>query len=310
VWVRRSPRLGQCSAGSLAVATPKQADRASDVVNEAPRRGAYGLRISGLPQADALLVQADEGWSRLDIQRVLGHARADGVIGRDLASIALEGSGSLTIDRDAARATVTSPRPPGDREMVHPYLGAIAAVVSHWLGRRSFHSGGVVVGGGAWGILGDRESGKSTLLAWFAAQGIGVLSDDLLVVRSGTALAGPRCVDLRRDAADALAVGEPIGVVGARERWRLPLAQVAAEVPLTGWIVLGWHDQVTLRRVAPARRLPILVENLAIAAEPADALGLVALTALPMLEFLRPRQLGEIARTSELLLAGLPKAVR
>ena len=107
---------------------------------------------------------------------------------------------------------------------MHPYLAPVALVMARWLGREGFHGGGIVAGGGVWGVLGDKTAGKSTTLAWLAREGVGVVSDDVLVIDGGTALAGPRSVDLREEAAERLGVGEPMGRVGQRERWRFSAA--------------------------------------------------------------------------------------
>ena len=149
-------------------------------------------------------------------------------------------------------------RPP-DRDLVYPYLAPAAAVAARWMGRDSFHAGAVVVGGGAWAILGDNENGKSTTLAWLALHGHPVLTDDLLVVDGEAALAGPRCIDLREETSERLGVGEPLGVVGQRERWRLALGVVPAQVLLRGFVTLAWHSQLALESVRGPERLLTLL---------------------------------------------------
>ncbi len=75
------------------------------------------------------------------------------------------------------------------------------------MGRRSFHTGAFVASGGAWGILGGRDDGKSTMLAWLAVHGHEIVCDDVLIVGQGDALAGPRCIDLRQSAYTHFAMG-------------------------------------------------------------------------------------------------------
>jgi hypothetical protein len=152
---------------------------------------------------------------------------------------------------------------------------------------------------GVWGVLGANGGGKSTLLAGFAAAGYGVMTDDLLVAAEGAAFAGPRCVDLRTDAAEALAAGENIGIVGARERWRLRLEEVPAALPLRGWVALGWSNVVSVRTVAPAERLSLLIENAAIVSAQDDPLDLFELSSLPTLILERPRQFGALGKSVE-----------
>ena len=278
-------------------------------MTEAPARGAYGLRIAGLPGASDLLVPAPARWTDWRVERVVGSPARDGRhIDANAATIELDGAGALQIDRAGAVARVTAPDPPPDHAIVHPYLAAVAALVSRWAGAASFHSGALVAGGVAWGLLGERERGKSTLLAWLASRRVEVLSDDLLVLRGQTALAGPRCVDLREDAARATGLGEDIGVIGGRVRWRVPLGSVPAEAPLGGWIVLGWGDSVDVRRVPAATRLPTLLENVTMVPTPPDPSALLDLAALPMLELVRPRDLEAMPQAGEGLLDALGAA--
>jgi hypothetical protein len=265
--------------------------------------GAYGLRLADLPDARELLLPAPPHWAEWRIERVVGERPAEAAIDGDTAAIPLHGSGSIAIDRARTTAMLTAPRPPGDAELVHPYLGAIGAVVARWLGHQSFHCGGALIEGGTWGILGDREQGKSTLLASLSSRGVGVMSDDLLVVRQERmAAAGPRCVDLRSDAAEALALGESIGVVGARERWRVKLEPVEPEAPLTGWVALGWGPDVAVRPVPPAERLPRLLSHATIVPEPVNPADLLDLAALPMLVLERPRGFDALPSACDALL--------
>ena len=99
----------------------------------------------------------------------------------------------------------------------------MAALAARWLRRESFHAGAVVVEGGAWAILGDKEAGKSSTLAHLALNGYTVLSDDVLVLERGSVFAGPRCIDLRAEPARRLGAREPLAVVGMRERFRIEL---------------------------------------------------------------------------------------
>ena len=57
---------------------------------------------------------------------------------------------------------------PEDGRLVHPVLATVGAVFAWWRGDVVFHGGAVVIGDGAWGLLGERGTGKSSLLAGLA----------------------------------------------------------------------------------------------------------------------------------------------
>ncbi len=123
--------------------------------------------------------------------------------------------------------------------------------------------------------------------------GVPVLADDVLIVDRGLrALAGPRCIDLRREAALALGIGESIGLVGTRERWRTPLGQVPCEVPLGGFVCLEWGE-AAVSRLSPKERVRMLYANQALLlGEQRDSAmlsSLMELFALPMIRMRRPR---------------------
>ena len=163
--------------------------------------------------------------------------------------------------------------------MIHPDLGFIAAVVNRWAGREVFHAGAFLAENGAWGVLGTREAGKSSLLGQLAAKGVPVFADDALVVEDRTAFAGPRCIDLREGAADWLQQGTDIGMVGNRRRWRVRLPAVPATAPLAGWIVPEWAEHIELRSAPAALRLTLL--NASVYLNSADAAGAAARTRRP-----------------------------
>src|SRR6266480_4812986 len=184
--------------------------------------GAYGLRLENVERARPLLVQAPAAWPRLRVARKIGTSQAEHDWLSDQAAVlTFQSGGEVSIHRRSGRATFLLPHRMKTAELVHPLLAPAAAVMAYWLGRESFHASGLVVGNRVWGLIGERGSGKSTTVARLALDGFGIASDDLLVVEGSTVFAGPRSIDLRREAAERLAVGEALGVVGARERWRL-----------------------------------------------------------------------------------------
>ena len=276
------------------------------------RRGAYGLCLTGLRSVERYLTIAPDGWPRLVVERVVGAASRlenDVFVGGEWAgydTLDQHGQiGSVRLDRESLRARFTSPGGFSDHAMVHPNLGMIAAVTNYWLGRDAFHAGAFVTEAGAWAVLGVREAGKSSLLGQLASKGVGILSDDVVVLDEGRVLAGPRCVDLREGAACWLGQGDDLGMVGNRRRWRVHVPQVPAAVPLRGWIVPVWADRIRFDNVPPAVRLRLLVESFSVWGVPRPPERLLPLIALPFLEFARPRRWEEVEAASAALLERL-----
>ena len=193
------------------------------------------------------------------------------------------------------------PHPVRADELVHPYLAPAAAVIARWLGRESMHAGRVRRPAAARSASSaTREAGKSSTLAWLARAGVDVLCDDMLIVdgdRRSPARARSTCGPTRPSASG---VGEPIGMTGARERWRLRARPDRRPTPsLAGWVFLAWGDAVEARRAPGARaarrgsppqrglRLP-----------PARPDALLELTSLPAWELSRPRGWESLPRGS------------
>lgn len=273
-----------------------------------PRRGAYGFALRGVEGAEDLLAPAPTQWSVLGLEWEREEAPrplAD-TVGDRWAELRLRSGGSVFVDHRASRAVYRLPAEPRAGEMIHPHLAPAAAIMSHWLERDSFHAGAFVAGDGAWAVLGDKESGKSSLLAFLALEGHPVVTDDLLVLDGAMALAGPRSLDLREPSARWLGAGEPLGRVGLRERWRLRLDALEPTVALRGFVVLRWHDgDPALRALRGAERLKALLPHRAVRLPSTDAARLVSLSALGFYELRRPRDWGRLSATSDLLLEAL-----
>lgn len=195
------------------------------------------------------------------------------------------------------------PHPVRPDELVHPYLAPAAAVIARWMGRESMHAGAFAEDGRALAVVGTREAGKSSTMAWLAQAGVDVLCDDMLIVDDGRPLTGPRSIDLREDAARRLGTGEAIGVTGARERWRLRLAPAAPGAVLGGWVFLAWGERVEARRLGGPERLARLAEQRALRLPPARPDALLELTSLPAWELSRPRDWGSLPEAADLLRA-------
>jgi hypothetical protein len=268
-------------------------------------RGAYGFRIAGLDAAAHLLVPAPATWPTLRIAVRRGTAAVDADrIDERSADLRLQTlDGSIALDRDAGLVEFCVPEGLGVDALVHPFLAPAALVSAHWLGRETFHAGTFVVDGGAWAVVGHKGAGKSTLLAWLAERGVPVLGDDVLVIDAGDALAGPRSIDLRVGSALRLGVGEALGVVGARERWRVRLGPVPAAVPLRGWVHLGWGAATAVEPIRGAERLARLAGHRGVRLAPVGAgRTLLELGALPAYELRRPPEWGSADAAGERLL--------
>ncbi|MGH9103807.1 MAG: hypothetical protein ACRDYD_12625 [Acidimicrobiales bacterium] len=277
-----------------------------------PRWGAWGLRVAGIGDAGGLLGPVPE-WPVLRVSQ----ERGDPVPARDLPrpdpgldpvlgerlDLPLAGGRTLRLTRAPATAVVVGRDPVPAEHLVHPYLSSAVAVFSRWLGRETLHAGAVTVDGAAWSLLGGREAGKSSTLAWLAGRGVPVLTDDVLVVEEGTAYSGPRCLDLRASAAHRLGRGEPLGTVGTRERWRVALPGAPPATALGGHLLLEWGP-TSVSRVPLPEALSALLSHRGMSPSP-DPRRLLALASLPMLRLQRPRDWGALDGALEQALAAM-----
>lgn len=271
--------------------------------------GAYGLRVAGLAAAADLLGHADDRWPGVVIEQRLNEGAMSTVdhLGGRSARLSLPALGRIELEREPGRATFSVVRRLAPAELVHPYLAPVAAVVGRWHGRESFHAGAVAEAGRVWGILGARESGKSSTLARLAREGREIVCDDLLVLDGSRVFAGPRSIDLRSDAARRLRQGRAAGVVGARERWRLTLPPLGGELRLQGWIVLRWGDAFAVRHPTPTETFGLLAEHAGLRIGPSRPETLLDLAGYPCVEVRRPRgwrSLGRTVQAVEAVIAG------
>jgi len=278
--------------------------------DEAPeaRHGAYGFRLTGVDGAGALLVPAPEAWPQIELVSQVGPPELPREeVTSEHARLVLRSGGRIEIDRQASRVVYVTPEKLRSAEMVHPYLAPAAAIVGRWLGRESFHAGAFVMDGGVWGVIGERGAGKSSTLAWLALNGYDVVCDDMLILDGDAAFVGPRSVDLRAEAAEHLGTGEPLGIVGERERWRLVLEPLEGELPMRGWIFLSWGERVELVQVGSAERFGRLVSQRSLRLPSTEPEVVLQLSALPGWELRRPQRLESVrdaARELEERLAG------
>jgi hypothetical protein len=265
--------------------------------------GAYGLRLENVERARRLLLPAAAEWPRLRIRRKVGlsDAEVEWMTERE-ATLKLHNGGEIAVNRARGEAVFLLPHRVGTGELVHPLLAPVAAVMAYWLDRESFHASAFVAGDKAWGVVGERGSGKSTTVARLALDGIGIVCDDMLILEALDAFAAPRSVDLRAGAARRLGAGEPLGVVGARERWRLTIGAVPPRLRLAGWIFLGWGERVESVPLKGSERFTRLHNNRGAQLPPRNVDVLLELASLPGWELRRPRQWSSLSDAVDCLL--------
>ena len=218
----------------------------------------------------------------------------------DRAELRLRSGGQIIIDRRDQTVLYRVPHAVRADELVHPYLAPAAAMINRWQGRESIHAGAFAVDGRALGVVGAREAGKSSTLAYLALDGTDVLCDDMVIVDGDRPLAGPRSIDLRADAAERLQAGEAIGMTGARRRWRLSIG-ATAPATLTGWVFLAWGDRVEARRLPARERIPRIAEERGLRLPPVRPDALLTLAELPAWELSRPREWESLPQAADLL---------
>jgi hypothetical protein len=274
--------------------------------------GVYGFQIAGLTDHARHLHPAPPDWPRLELKRETVtpvdpeppgtvHGSDDGAV------LWIGGGGRIELRRRPLSVRFSTPTPLSDEEILHPYLGLPAAIAAYWHGRIALHSGAFVLGDRAWAVLGDREAGKSSTLGQLLRSGAQILSDDIVIVDGTRMFAGPRSVDLREDAAEFIG-GERLGMIGNRPRWRLRPAAGPAERLLAGFVKLEWGERPCLERLGTEDRLQALIASSVLQAGPETAVGLLELTALPMIRFSRPAGLDQLAPLTELLRSELSQA--
>jgi hypothetical protein len=274
--------------------------------------GAYGFALLGLEDSAPQLLAADPSWPLLAVVRTgptheAKHApRPPGTIAirADDAEIWLAEGDRIVVDREAREVRFETSERFSDAVVLHPYLAFPASIHSRWLGRFGLHGGAFRHDGRTVALLGPKEAGKSSTLAWLLQHGHEIVSDDVLILDGLTLFAGPRCVDLREESAAVLG-GEALGVVGSRGRWRLQPGDVPPAGPLDAVVHLEWGDDVRVGPVEPGARLAALVDNSVLRPGNEVALELLELASLPTWRFERPRDLGRLDDAGAALLSAL-----
>ena len=265
----------------------------------------YGLRLTGLPGGGPA---APADWEAWTVEQRVGEADdAEGMTVRtQTARVGLPGAGELLVDRNTRTITFAVRRPLAPDALLHPGIVPAAAIIAFWQGRAPVHASAVLVNDRVWGLLADREGGKSTTAALLADRDVRLFTDDMLIVAGGEAFAGPASVDLREEAARALG-GKSLGVVGTRERWRKSLPVERSAAPLAGWVLLEWSTagDAELSPMDAGERIAAIERH---ASLPVTGEQLLDLAAVPMLRFRRPRVLDRAGPAVDLLLERLRAA--
>ena len=202
--------------------------------------GANGLAFPDLAE-NRWLQRIPATWPAWDLKRSAGRGGGARLVNADHAMISLTPSGMLRLTRQERQAVMTVPDPGDDVPLIHPYLTSLAVIAAFWSGEHAMHAGAFISGDKTWIVLGSRGDGKSTLLACAHLLGLDVLCDDLVIVRDGQVMVGPRCIDLRQGSAEALDVGAQLMRAGVR-RWRADLPEAPVSARATGVLTLGWTD--------------------------------------------------------------------
>lgn len=219
------------------------------------------------------------------------------------ATIPLLDGGWLQVTREPSLATYHLTRTISDEEMLHPWLVPAAATVNAWHGRSVMHGGLVGCQGRALAVIGDKEGGKSTLLAWLALEaGLDVLADDLVVFSGDLAFAGPRSIDLRPAAVQLLGGTRGARAVRDGTRHRLVLPDAGPSAQLVGLVVLEWHDgPPRLVPVPVAQRLPVLLPHALVEGVPLGEDGILAFARHRTWRLQRPRRWDVMPSCADLL---------
>jgi hypothetical protein len=275
--------------------------------------GMYGLRMEGFTDAAALLVPAEASWPSLQVVR----AQPDSPPRRphDLpvhalrlddraAEVWFSDHDGLTIDQPTMCVQFITKRELSDDALAHPYLALPVAIASHWLGRLALHGSAFELNGRAWAMLGKKEAGKSSIVGWAFSRGHPTITDDLLVADGTTLFSGPRCIDLRDEAAAVLG-GDGSQRTADRPKWRLRPGQVPGSLSIGGLVHLEWGPRVVVEPLEPVDRLRRIAANFVLGPDLTDAAAYLELASLPAFRFARPRDVRSIDGANDQLLDAL-----
>lgn len=271
---------------------------------QAPTVGAFGFAVDADVFGSRYLYEPAAHWPRLDIE--MGPTPLPPAAG-DWRQV-FDGPGwevQVRAGGDAVRWG-SDAFPPSADFRVHPLLSLAVCAATLERGGDCLHAGAVSTPDGVVVVLAPSGGGKTSTMAWLALEaGLDVLTDDHLNLRNGVAYAGPRCMDLRPDAADALGLRQQSRLVRQSQRCRFELgAPRAREGRVIRTIVLAWGDEVRLTPVRPRDRLAVLATHRTAQMLPGDLAVPLALAGLPMQRLERPKTFDCMPEVERALLAG------
>lgn len=212
--------------------------------------GAYGFRLSCPQAGDPLpnLIEVDPSSPLVTVTwRHATTVMNIEVVEEDRVAYGFRGATTYYVERDPRAIRFDIPYVPSPAALVHPLLTIGISVLARWRGDVTLHAGAFETPEGAWGVMGAREAGKSSILASIGERGYPVVADDLMAVQNGSVWAGPSSVDLRPDTVGRFTNAISMGIVGGRLRYRLSTGPSHAQVPLRGFFVLDWNHSSDIR---------------------------------------------------------------
>ena len=265
-----------------------------------PAYGAYGMRLVGIAPSVELLARVDPDAPQLTVRRTApnGELPADS----PPLTVGLIDGGRLGVDVERGLAVYALEQDVCDDDMVHPWL--VPAVCEIAVARQCtvLHGGILEFGGAAIGIIGDRESGKSSILAQVATRHplLTVMADDLIVIRAQKVYAGPRCIDLRPSSITAF---PQISTTPSRSatRLRLVVPSCKAAARLIGFVELEWGPSLAIQPVRVADRLATLLPHMSTDLSRSNVESVLDLASLPVWRLQRPRDWAVLGHSVDLL---------
>lgn len=254
---------------------------------------AYGLRISGF-QDPALRGNGEAAWPQVTVSQQIGAFEpVEHLIAADRAEV----GGNVVIDRLRSTATLRAAQALPTDQLVHPMLAWIGVTYAHWRGLLAMHGGAFTLGERAWMVLAAKGGGKSSTLAALHAAGHEILTDDLVILREGQILAGPRCIDLKDDPESVL--GRPMVHERFGERRRILLPDHEQPVPLGGAFLLEYDEHLGLEPIPGGERIMKASDHRAL--DKTDPRLILELAKVPMWTLKRPRDLARLGDVVRLL---------
>jgi hypothetical protein len=269
------------------------------------RLGAYGIAFSGVDAAARWLAPVSSTAADLSIAVAISSDPCPDVRPEDdHVTIEFTEGGWATISRVPLAAKLVVPRRLETPDLVHPYLTAVCAQVAQWQDREVLHGAVVANGDRAVAVVGEREAGKTSLMAGCLADSrLAVMSDDLVVIAGERVFCGPRSLDMRPGAGSALEhlVTQP---VRGSTRGRVTLPAAPADAHLAGVVVLQWGP-LGLTRLEPSERLAQILPHVPVRLVSSAIERVLATAARPVWLLSRPKEWAALPASVELLMQAL-----